>query len=100
MCSACTYLHTDSPTDTCLANTAALAAVGGISTRCSKLASGRVVLVGDAAHSVWPTLGHGELLVLLLGVCTRAEPRGIRDRAAEVHLLGTMRAEFFPAQVL
>lgn len=32
---------------------------GGISTQCSRLSSGRVALVGDAAHSVWPTLGHG-----------------------------------------
>lgn len=33
--------------------------VGGISTRCATLCSGRVVLVGDAGHSCVPTLGHG-----------------------------------------
>lgn len=27
--------------------------LGGLSTRCNKLASGRVALVGDAGHSVW-----------------------------------------------
>lgn len=32
---------------------------GGTLTRCSKLHSRRAVLVGDAAHSVYPALGQG-----------------------------------------
>ncbi|GAB4814409.1 hypothetical protein N2152v2_001455 [Parachlorella kessleri] len=32
---------------------------GGLLTECTKLNSGRVVLVGDAAHSVFPSLGQG-----------------------------------------
>ena len=34
---------------------------GGVTTRCSRLANadGSVVLVGDAAHSCWPSLGQG-----------------------------------------
>lgn len=32
---------------------------GGTLTRCTKLASGKAVLVGDAGHSVYPALGQG-----------------------------------------
>ncbi|CAN0504957.1 unnamed protein product, partial [Ectocarpus sp. 8 AP-2014] len=29
------------------------------STYCSRLAHGRIVLIGDAAHSMWASLGQG-----------------------------------------
>lgn len=37
----------------------ALLSHGNLSTRCSQICGPNAVLLGDAAHSMWPTLGQG-----------------------------------------
>ena len=32
---------------------------GGLNTRCSTLAAEGAILMGDAGHSMWPSLGQG-----------------------------------------
>lgn len=48
---------------------------GGVNTRCSQLHGPNVVLIGDAAHSMWPSLGQGANAAL--------ESAGVLDRALE-----------------
>ena len=49
------------PTEACAQITAQSPRPGGITTICSRLTAkdGSVALIGDAAHSVWPSLGQG-----------------------------------------
>ena len=52
---------------------------GGTLTRCSKLASRRVALIGDAGHSVYPALGQGANAAL-------EGARALADTLAGAHL--------------
>eukprot|EP00887_Chlorella_sp_A99_P002514 scaffold6.g2514.t1 len=66
---------------------------GGLLTRCSKLSSGNVALVGDAAHSVYPALGQGAnaalegaaALATALAACggARCDAAGLAAAAAD-----------------
>ena len=92
------------PTEACAQITAQSPRPGGITTICSRLTAkdGSVALIGDAAHSVWPSLGQGANCALetaqYLAAAIESKPQDVPSaleyfdavRTPQVHACGRL----------